>query len=147
MLPNGRFLLYVNDEIVPEDEVLAKLSENATLVACHANETSMTSCTSAWAEGQELWAVWHDAQQGILHLATTGDPPERLESFKNRYFAEQGEQKDVDYVFEIPIELFVAHGGIRYDQDIEGAAPELWQVLTRIKGSPTGARRKWRWFG
>jgi hypothetical protein len=43
MLPNGAYLLYINDEIVPDDQVFARLSKGASLVACYANETVMNS--------------------------------------------------------------------------------------------------------
>ncbi len=41
-LPGGAYLLYINDEIVPDDRVFARLSRGAELVACHANETVMS---------------------------------------------------------------------------------------------------------
>ena len=58
-------------------------------------------------------------------------------------FTEQGQVEDTDYVFDIPIELFVALGGVRYDHDIEGAGPEPWQVLIRIKDESPPAKKKW----
>lgn len=142
VLPNGAYLLYINDEIVPDEHVFAKLSRDASLIACYVNETDMNSYASSWVNGVEQWSVFHDAQQSIKHLETTGDPPDQLVSIKERLFAEQGYVEDTDYVFDIPIELFAALGGIRYDHDIEGAGPEPWQVLIRTK-----AKKKWWPFG
>ncbi len=138
-LANGGYLLYINDDIVPDDRVFARLSRDASLIACYANETVMNSFACAWVNGVEQWSVLHDAQQGIEHLETTGNLPPQFAAIQQRLSAEQRNAHDVDYVFDIPVELFAALGGIRYNEDIEGAGPEPWQVLTRIK------RRK-RWW-
>lgn len=142
MLPAGGYLLYINDEIVPDDHVFARLSKGASLIACYANETVMGSLACAWVNGVEQWSIYHDAQQGIVHLETTGDLPLQLASIRDRLSTQQKDSDDVDYIFDIPIGLFVSLGGIRYNEDIEGAGPEPWQVLTRIK-----ARRWWWPFG
>jgi hypothetical protein len=138
-LPGGGYLLYVNDEILPDDRLFARLSRKASLVACYANETVMNSFACLWDNGVERWSVFHDALQGIEHLETTGDPPSQLEAIQERLFAEQAGSSDVCYIFDIPIELFVAFGGVRHDQDIEGAGPQPWQVLLRTK------KKKWWW--
>jgi hypothetical protein len=143
ILPSGAYLLYINDQIVPDEVVFATLSRNASLIACYVNETVMNSFVSSWVNGVEQWSVFHDAQQGIKHLETAGDLPSQLLPIKERLFAEQDQVKDTDHVFDIPIELFAALGGIRYDQDIEGAGPEPWQVLIRIKNKSAPAKKKW----
>ena len=147
ILPGGAYLLYINDEIVPDEAVFAKLSRDASLIACYANETVMDSFVSSWLNGIEQWSVLHDSQKGIEHLETTGDLPGQLIPIKKRLFTEQGQTTDTDHVFDIPIELFAALGGIRYDHDIEGAGPEPWQVLIRIKNKPAAAKKKWWSWG
>lgn len=142
-LPGGAYLLYINDEILPEDRVFARLSRDASLIACYANETVMNSFASSWADGIEQWSVFHDAQQGIRHLETTGDPPHQLISIQERLLADQGRNTEGDCVFDIPIELFVALGGIRYDEDIEGAGPKPWQVLTRSRHTSAPTKSRW----
>lgn len=130
-LPGGGYLLYVNDGTAPDDRVYARLSRNASLIACNVNETVMTSSACAWANGVERWSVSHDAQRGLHHLETTGVPPEELRPIRDRLLAEQAGGGDADFIFDIPVELFAALGGIRYDQDIPGAGPEPWEVLDR----------------
>lgn len=143
-LPTGGYLLYINDDILPDDHVFARLSRNASLVACYANETVMNSFASSWENGVERWSVFHDAQQGVRHLETQGNLPEQFGAIQERVFAAQAHAEGTDYVFDIAVELFVACGGVRYDRDIEGAGPEPWQVLAR----PSTGRRKWWWpFG
>jgi hypothetical protein len=123
--------LYINDpdKIVPEDEVFARLSRDASLIACYANETVMNSYACAWLNGVELWSVFHDAQQDIKHLETSGTLPPEMQSIRDRLFAEQEDDDDADFIFDIPIELFASLGGIRYDQDIPATDPEPWEIL------------------
>lgn len=130
-LPNGAYLLYINDQdkIVPDDEVFGRLSEGASLIACYANETVMNSYACAWSNGVEQWSVFHDAQQGIKHLETRGRLPLEMQAIRDRLFVQQDEDNGADFIFDIPVELFVTLGGIRYDNDIPGAGPEPWEIL------------------
>ena len=84
-----------------------------------------------WANGAEHRSVFHDAQQGIKHLEVTSTLPDEFQPIQNRLFAPQDGCEDTDYVFDIPVELFVALGGIRCDHDIPGAGPERWEILDR----------------
>ena len=131
MLPSGQYLLYINDEITPDDRVFSRLSKNASLIACYSNETDMNSFACGWTNGVAKWSVAHDAQQNITHLETTGDLPGEFGPIRERLSAEQDDVDDVDYIFDIPVELFVSLGGIRYDDGIEADDPEPWHILTR----------------
>ena len=133
VLPSGSYLLFINDEIVPDDDVFARLSEGVSLVACYANETVMNSYACAWEKGVEQWSVFHDAQQGVEHLEVAGTLPREFPPIRDRLLAEQAASEEADFIFDIPIELFAALGGIRYDQDIPGAVPEPWEILSRTK--------------
>lgn len=130
-LPNGAYLLYINDQdkIVPDDAVYGRLSKGASLIACYANETVMNSYACAWLNGVERWSVFHDAQQGIKHLETRGNFPPEMQAIRDRLSAQQDEDDGADFIFDIPVELFAALGGIRYDHDIPGAGPEPWEIL------------------
>jgi hypothetical protein len=130
-LPNGAYLLYINDQekIVPDDEVFSRLSKGASLVGCYVNETVMNSYACAWSNGVERWSVFHDSQQGIEHLEMSGVLPPEMQPIRDRLFSQQTKGDGVDFIFDIPVELFAALGGIRYDHDIPGAGPEPWEIL------------------
>lgn len=131
-LPNGAYLLYINDpdRIVLDDEIFARLSKGASLIACYVNETVMNSYACEWANGVEQWSVFHDAQQEIEHLETNGILPPEFRVIRDRLFAQQqGDDGSTDFIFDIPVELFEAFGGISYNRDIPGAEPDLWEVL------------------
>ena len=131
VLPSGAYLLFINDEIIPDDRVFTCLSKNASLVACYANETIMNSYACEWGKGTEQWSVYHDAQQGIEHLEVTGILPSEFQPIRDQLLAEQSGSEDTDFVFDVPIEMFAARGGIRYDQVIPGAGQGPWEILSR----------------
>jgi len=149
MLPSGAYLLYINDEIIPDRRVCERLSQNALLIACYANETIMNSFSCSWINGLEQWSVFHDARQGVGHLETTGTPSTHLKRIKERVFANHGEGDDEDAAraFEVPVDLFAELGGIRYDQEIEGAGPKPWEILVREKAMIRTGMKKWWLFG
>lgn len=133
VMPQGGYLLYINDWIVPDDHVFTKLSLGATLAACYVNETVMDSFACYWSNGTKHWTAHHDAQQSINHLEVTGQPPHEFPDIRNRLFDLQKDEGQVDYVFDVPVELFVAMGGIRYNEDISDAGPKPWRVLVRTR--------------
>lgn len=147
MLPGGAYLLYVNDQdrINPDPKAYARLSAGASLVACYVNETVMHSYACGWSNGAKQWSVAHDAQHGIEHLETTGDLPSELAPIRERLFAQRAEDDGADFIFDIPVELFVALGGIRYDQDIPGAGPQPWEILKPIE-LPSSGKKRWSWL-
>src|SRR5262249_32349471 len=106
-LPSGAYLLYVDDQdkIVPDGDVFARLATGASLIACYGNETVMNSYARAWVNGVERWSVFHDAQQDIKHLETSGTLPPEMQPISDRLFAEQEGDGGADFIFDIPIEL------------------------------------------
>jgi hypothetical protein len=143
-LPSGAYLLYIWDQISPGDQVFSRLATNASLLACYANETTMSSRVCSWVNGTEKWSVFHDScHHGVQHIEVTGDIPDELQPIQEKGFRQQRDLGDADYVFGIPIDLFAALGGIRYDDDIEFVDPKPWQILRRIATS--SIRRHWWW--
>jgi hypothetical protein len=92
----------------------------------------MNSYACGWTDGIERWSSFHDAQQGINHLEATGALPREMQSIRDRLFTQQEHDDGADFIFDIPVELFAAIGGIRYDRDIPGASPEPWEILESI---------------
>ena len=131
-LPGGGYLLFINDQIQPDERVFEELSQKASLVACYVNETDNNSYACGWMSGVRQWSVFHDeARQGRNHLAIAGELPPEFEQIRAN-LAVQQERDVADFIFNIPVDLFVALGGIRYFEDIEGAGPRPWQVLARV---------------
>jgi hypothetical protein len=92
----------------------------------------MVSYACEWSDGVERWFLIHDSQEGEGHLKTRGGLPQQFQSIRERLFADQQTKADADCIFDVPVELFAAVGGVRYDYDIPGAEPEPWEVLERL---------------
>jgi hypothetical protein len=133
-LDSGRYLLFINDEIEPDRYVLREISKNASLLCCYVNETVMVSYVSFWSNGYEEWFVLHDNNQGVQHLEAEGNLPHELQPIQDRLFTMQAQDESgqVDYIFDVPVELFAALGGIRYNQDLKSENPRPWEVLERL---------------
>jgi hypothetical protein len=133
-LPSGAYLLYINDDITPDPKLFARLSENASLLACYVNETVMESSASAWRNGTQTWLVVHDAQQALTDLQITGTPPPEFHPIRDRQFAAQATADDTDHIFDIPVDLFISQGGMHYSLPCPpgNSNPKPWRVLNRI---------------
>ncbi len=110
-----------------------QLSTDCELVACDLEEHVMVSRISGWKNGQKIWCIFHDAQENIEHLKIDGNPPEIFDKIRNRLIDEQekagGQTSDVDYFFDIPIELGKTLIGYRHDEDIDAQGDKHFSVL------------------
>ncbi len=149
-LQNGWYLVidqeYGSDLFKPE--ILSQLSANTELVTCMVAEAVMCSDGTGWKDGKKIWSVHHvgDGDDNSTNLTVEGEMPADFERIKKLLFAEQragdedidddDEDDDdfdrVDYIFEIPIELFRSICGFRYDMDTEGVAPDEFRPLSTI---------------
>lgn len=132
-LPNGSYLLYINDDQVPTDRVLRQLSSGATVYYSDINETCMCSRAACWVNGIEAWSVWHDAQQGLKHLEASGDLPKEFSGIKEIMFARQEEPGNCDFIFDIPVEMIKILGGFHYADFLEGGSDYPYEILKRVK--------------
>lgn len=138
---SGVYILYFNDSQLFGEDAIRPVTDNSRLLACNVNETCMSSAVTSVNFGREEWSVIHDANAGILHLETHGDVPEPFTSIRDDKLSKQQHDGDgCDHVFDIPVDLFVRLGGIRYDEQLESEDPKPWHTLVSTK-KPT----KWWW--
>ena len=95
------------------------------MVTCAVEEHIVASSASGWKNGAAIWSILHDSQRGMRHLDVTGDPPEQLNAIRTRLMDEQsadgGDEGDVDYIFDVPVEVALALTGFRHDECVDGA--------------------------
>lgn len=133
VLPSGAYLLYINDDpIPPNPAMLARLSENGALMACALSENVTFSALHAYTDGKQIWSIIHDPEQSSDHLQITGTPPPEFIPIRDHCFAKQASATDTDHIFSIPVDLFAALGGMRYDEILQTANPKPWRELRRI---------------
>jgi hypothetical protein len=121
-LPDGWYLVFANRCDYVDRLPLDRLSAAAQVVTCSVEEHVMVSWASGWSDGQKVWSVTHDSEQGIDHIEADGDFPPVFASLRDRLAAEQagagGEESDVDHLFDVPVELAKAVTGFRHDEEL-----------------------------
>ena len=130
---SGWFVVFFN-EVSPEalkPEALKLISSNAELVTCQIEEHAMVSAASEWRNAKELWYVAHDAEDGLTNLDSSGELPTGFADIRDRQERKRQTTRDVDYVFEVPIELAASIVGFRHDDSFDEAASEAFTVLAR----------------
>ncbi len=115
-----------------DDRLLARLSMRAEIVACSVHETNMSSFAAAWEGGRERWSVLHELNLDPRHLASEGEVPPALATFVKK--ANERAEEEVDFVFEVPIDLCERLTGFRHDAS---AMDELhWEALREKRPTP-----------
>jgi len=135
-LRNGWYLVLANDcecELFRE-KFMSALSIDFEVLTCMAEEHCMHSAATGWQHGKQLWSVYHagDGDDNKTNLQCNGDLPSVFPHVekKIRIMQEDGHD-DVDYVFEIPKEIFREITGFTYDQYIEGLDDKPFEILVR----------------
>lgn len=129
----GWQLLYLNNYPRPHDAVLKALSSEAELLFCDVNETCMSSFATGWKNGKEIWTVFHDAQQAIDHLVTSGELPGNYDEIRDsRQLDETEYGEELDDMFGVPIDLFASLTGIRYDMDLPESTGSDFETLEPV---------------
>lgn len=149
-LPAGWVVVWDNECKLTQNAFLSNLSKQCAVVTCGVIEGTMSSCSSFWKEGVEVWFVEHDSSRGIEHLNIRGVPPAEFASIRDRLLNEQHTDKSTDqgmgtdYVFDIPVELAKAMTGFRYD---EREDEELGFQTLELIAPPAQPQSFWRrWF-
>lgn len=108
---------------------LQRVSEHSEVVAVNVEEHVMFSSAECWKTGKLLWKVSHEAESGPYNLEEQGDHPQQYVAIKERLLAEQQHEdqgeRQVDFVFDIPLELADAIVGFKHDRIIQ----ERFEVL------------------
>jgi hypothetical protein len=121
-LPNGWYVLFLNEYDHPliASNALLAFSRVGQLLACQVEEHVMVSSAACYESGQHVWSMAHKSDKGRYDLEILGSPPELFGTVRDALVKKQdgagGEKADVDYVFDIPVELVTQLCGYRYDK-------------------------------
>ncbi len=144
-LPTGWTILFENAFRYPIDtSKLAALSVGTRLVACQVHEGVMFSYAIEFIDGECIWSMSHAPDEGPSDFTFAGSPPEGFEEIQMRLTAQQaksgGEHSDVDYIFDIPVEVAALLTGYRHDRwKFDWGEPEF----TIVEGQPKPAKKSW----
>jgi hypothetical protein len=119
-IPHGWTILFTNDTLYAGAEKIIALSMGAQVVACQVHEGVMFSAAYAAENGKLIWSVSHNSENGVYDLSIDGNPPTSSEGLKARLTREQdeagGSDADVDYLFDVPVELAASIADYRHDR-------------------------------
>jgi hypothetical protein len=144
-MPGGWYLIVANrfGHKLLHERNLKTVSASAELVTCEVEEHVMVSIATGWKNGQRIWSVGHDAQKEQEHLVDWGELPAIYADIKNQLEADQqaagGEKADVDYIFDIPVELAEKLTGFRHDKQM----PELGEYPFEVLIKKSGLENDW----
>ena len=117
-LPGGWFLIIHGRHEFTNDEVRL-LSRGGEVVACFVEEHVMVSRAASWKDGERIWCVTHDAQEGDEHLDVEGEPPVGFAAIRDRLTKQQQEDGGADYIFNIPVDLAKELTGYSHEETPE----------------------------
>ncbi|HEX3886624.1 MAG TPA: hypothetical protein VHW05_03930 [Phenylobacterium sp.] len=129
---NGWMIVRSQDFDYPKPKLLASLSAGAEVLSCQVEEHVMVSIARGFRDGLQTWSVVHEPERGIDSLVVEGTPPPELADIEQRLRAEQdaeGEDADVDFMFDAAPEIVAAISGYRDDMDQGVLFTELQPVL------------------
>lgn len=113
---NGRCLVWMNwHNGMPEEKDFARFSESVPFLNLDIAESATMAVCRHWRAGGENWVLAHDgSHDGGLDIS--GDlPPEAAAIIAACKDAQAAETGPVDHLFDAPVALFEALGGIRHD--------------------------------
>jgi len=123
-LDNGWYVVVINEygHKFVRERSLQRLSAAAVVVATSIEEHVMFSCAEEWENGDLIWRVSH-ASGSSRDLEEQGSLPGQYLDIKERLLAaQQREDKgahEVDYVFDVPLELSEAIVGFKHDRILD----------------------------
>lgn len=117
----------------PDD--LAFLSREQDVLMCLVEEHVMASSAELWSDGKRKWWISHQGEDGPKGLAMDGELPASFASIRSAMEEAQraagGDNADVDYLFEIPLQVAQQLVGFKHDEDCPHMTEEQFVVLTR----------------
>jgi hypothetical protein len=130
-LPGGWLLVESHDLEFASPARIAELSRHGWAIGCLVETRVMFSGARFCEQGRERWWVLHDAEKGRYDLSMGGDLPAEFTTIRDRLFREQdaegGSSSDVDFIFDVPMELAEVIAGYRAEGG-PGAPPVMHEL-------------------
>lgn len=144
-LKNGDYLIWRNWEWDPVGEdYYRRISTSSPLIVMDLSETTMACGLFFYRDGWSEWSISHFAENGIDNLTATGTLPGglagKLETLRRDAARKQAQDDEVDYYFDVPVELFRHLSGFRYDMEHDRA----FHVLEAANDSAAPLGKPWR---
>jgi hypothetical protein len=153
-LPSGWYLIVAKgcEHKLISDGIVQRISSNCSGVACSIEEHVMFASAALWIDGRKAWAIQHrGGDYGPTDLGIEGVPPPLFSELRAHYDARQkaegGEKAEVDWTFEIPLELAKSLVGFKHDEETPGVEDGSFEILDVSRdGLLAHASKPWWWF-
>jgi hypothetical protein len=141
----GWYLIVANgrEHRLIRETAVKPLSTGCEVVTCTADEQNTFSEAADWRDGQRVWSVSYDGEEGPADVVVSGEPPFEFSLIRDRYTAE-AQAPDagdalIDPMFEIPVEL--VHGVIGYKP--RASSPAFHGRFVLLEGMDTPWYKRW----
>jgi hypothetical protein len=145
-LESGWCVIVMNGSMDAHDGSIdpSQFPPEAEIVTCMLEEHVMASGFSRWTNGARVLEVEHDSQQGLRHLETTGNLSSEAKAIIEEATSSQDKEDEgdaeVDFFFDIPIDIAYGLTGFRHDHLNPEGVVARYEVL---EASPRRRRRRW----
>jgi len=117
---------------------LERVSTATGVIAATVEEHVMFSSAEAWKSGRLIWKITHEGENGPRNLKERGSLPAEYSPIKTRLLAAQQEEdagtREVDYFFDMPLDLAEAITGYKHDK----ALAARFEILKRGTSTVAG---------
>ena len=137
VLDTGWRVLWYNEYGCPflRPEDLGALSSEQDILLCLVEEHVMAGSSELWSGGARKWRIAHEGEQGPKGIDAEGELPSCFPTIRAEMEEAQrtagGDQADVDYLFEIPLQVAKSLVGFKHDEDCPHLAEKPFVVLSR----------------
>ncbi len=110
---------------------VAELSQKHRTYICEVNETVMWSSSELWQNGRQIWKVTHAGDgEDRFDLSEIGELPATYNELKQRHvLAQVNKEENIDYAFEIPLDLPALEIGFRHENYLEAEDVEVFNII------------------
>lgn len=133
--PEGWLVLTLARDGLASDQAVSQAPAAVEILAFEMNETVMFSGARAFRDGKLVWSVIHDPDRDWHGVTVEGTPPSQLVPIRKRLEAKEAAdpEKDVDYLFDVPLDLSRALCGYQplIDLGLE------WSIVQKRSGVRT----------
>ena len=135
------------DHPIISGDSLSKISKLGETIACSVEEHVMVSVAEGWNDGARSWSIAHNAQEGMFDLSADGELPAHYEATKNDFVSQQnaegGEDADVDFIFDIPLQVAKRICGYKHDEGSPPWVPPGPVAFTQQGASTAPSAKPW----
>ncbi len=134
----GNWTVVWSDRFEPKEFRDARSKLGGEVIMCDVEEHVMYASVAAFKDGNLSWRIVHNAQKARDHLLVEGAPPQSLPKIHTEQFARVSEDREVDFIFDIPVRVAQELVGFRHDEAVE----RTFEVLR----SAAGSKSKWKFW-